>query len=441
MDKADKMKEEFWSLIEYGGEYGIADAVRIFSRRGGGIGEGFGDGVILCTRRKLYEEAKALAGYIKRVTGEESPSVLLADGGMYDTALVTVACSLFGGVLTLSETLPESTPECSIMIAPHRPTCDSDESRPFLALGELNAVILGELASECDAKNRECDAKIEVDAAKLCVRFLCAASERRIESYTEAAAMRTARRYARAEGILPWDVCFSTLHPCSKEGFFGGLLAPMLYAKKWFYCGATRNVFEEMKLCAPTKLLCDCRLVRELSLEMKALRSAPSAWQRGRGSHPIRLKLDRLFPRTRAALRRLKMIYVHYPFGGRLSWVVTVGELDSECTETLSTFGVISSSLLSVDNCALAGFRRSGDREGFWRLPSRLFADMCNVGVGGIGTVTFFGDGLSESAPNGHTFKAGEFREEFGSQYLLVSDLRGFSTRKGVFFVKKRDFS
>ena len=434
-----KMKEQKWILSEYESVDRIADTARIFSRREGGIGEGFGEGVILCSRRKMYEEATALARYLKRISGDAEPSVLLVDGGMYDASIVTVACSMLGCTLTLSEAFPEAIPECSIMIAPHRPAAENGQEYSFVAISELNAIVLGELSAE---DNEEKMQIAPSDDNCLLLQFLRSDSDggTTLESYSEYDAVMIAEAYARAEGVFPWDVLYSTLHPCSKEGFFGGLLAPMLTAKKWVYSPYTPLIFEQMRLCAPTKLLCDVELAQELLSEMRVLKVAPKAWQKGRGSHPLRLKLDRLFPRTRAALRRLKMIYVHYPFGGKLSGVITKGELSADAERGFLEFGVLSSSILTADNCPLAGFRKTGDRVGFWRLPKYLCADMCNVDPFGHGTIILWGGGLSENTPNGHTFKAGEFREENEKNAWLVSDLFGFSTRKGTFFVKKRLF-
>lgn len=410
-------------------EDSIFDTARIFSRRGGGIGEGFGDGVILCTRKKLYEEAIALSRYIKRTLSEGECSVLLVGGGMYDTAVLTVACSRIGCPLTLSEYTPNVELSCGLMIADHSPSDSFINYKTFLSIGELNAVILGELSGEAEDDG-------DIRREGFSVNFLNA-SDGSVESYFEQMAVRTAHRYANAEGIFPWDVCLSTLHPCSREGFFGGLLAPMLYAKKWFYCGSFGNVFEEMRLCAPTKLLCEPMLAERISEEMERLRTVPSAWHKGRGSHPIRLKLDKLFPKTRAALRRLKMIYVHYPFGGRLVSVAALGELSESTAESLADFGVLSASMLGIKRCALVGFRRYGDKVGRWRLPKGLFADMCDVGAGGIGRITFYGDGLSIGEVKGHTLKAGELRREHAIAPLLVSDIWGFSCSKGLFYAQK----
>lgn len=417
---------------KYEPEDSIADSVRIFSGRGGGIGEGFGDGVILSTRRKLYEESTALAGYIKRMLSEDGESVFLVGGGMYDTAAITVSCSLIGCSLTLCETLPKFAFSCDLLIASHQPIDEHVKYKSFISLSELNAVILGELACDADVKN------ITIGSG-FSVVFLGERDDE-IESYNEQMAVRIARRYAKAEGIFPWDTCFSTIHPCSREGFFGGLLAPMLYAKKWFYCSDFGNAFEEMKLSSPTKIVCEPKFAEELMNEMEKLKSLPSFWKKGVGSHPLRLKLDKLFPRTRAAIRRLKMIYVHYHFGGRISGVATIGELNEKTSESLASFGVLSSSLLGIKNCALVGFRRYGDKRNFWRLPEGLFADMCNVGGGGLGRVTFFGDGISLGEARGHTFKAGELRSEYNVEPILVSNICGFSASGDVFYAKKQSF-
>ena len=434
-----KMKEHNWILSEYDREDTIVETARIFSRRKGGIGEGFGEGIILCSRKKMYEEAEALARYIKRSSGERETSVLLVDGGMYDTSIVTVACSMLGCELTLSQTYPEAYSEYSMFIAPHRPMEKDGAGGSFVALSELNAVVLGELSGDIDEEKQ-----IATDNKEsLCLRFLYSSSEGRVilERYSESDAVMIAKAYARAEGLLPWDVLFSTLHPCSKEGFFGGLLAPMLTAKKWVYSPLSHLTFEQMRLCSPTKLFCSDELTREILSEMRELKVAPKRWQKGKGSHPLRLKLDRIFPRTRAALRRLKMIYVHYPFGGKLSGITTNGNIDTDCASGLLEFGVFASSVLTVENCALAGFRKTGDREGLWRLPKYLCADMCNVGARGTGTITFWGGGISSNTPNEHTFKPGEFRKENEKDAWLVSDLFGFTTLKGKFLVKKRPVS
>ena len=135
------------------------------------------------------------------------------------------------------------------------------------------------------------------------------------------------------------------------------------------------------------------------------------------------------------------MIYVHYSFGGRLSSVTTYGELSWECEDSLIKFGVISSSLIGIENCAIVGYREIGDEEGFWQLPSGLFSDMCDVSKGGFGRITFFGDGLSLGETRGHTFRSGDFRSEYKMPPLLVSNIRGFSTQKRVFYAEKQTFS
>ena len=131
------------------------------------------------------------------------------------------------------------------------------------------------------------------------------------------------------------------------------------------------------------------------------------------------------------------MIYVHYPFGGRLMSVAAVGELSESTADSLADFGVLSASMLGIKRCALVGFRRYGDKEGRWRLPKGLFADMCDVGAGGIGRITFYGDGLTIGEVKGHTLKAGELRREHSIAPLLVSDIWGFSSAKGLFYAQK----
>ena len=408
-------------------EDGIGDSARIFSRRDGGVGESFSDGIIICTRRKLYEESVALAAYLRRFLSING-RVLLIGGGMYDTAVITTACSLVGCALVLSEAVPVHNVLYDVIIASQLPEESCVRYKSYLSFGELNAVILGEMIEKSDNVN-------EVGESDFSVSFISGDGE--IESYPEQMAVRVACRYADAQGIFPWDVCMSTLHPCTKEGFFAGFLAPMLRAKKWIYCDDPQNVFEEMRLCSPTKLTTTPEIAERLLGEMEALRSAPSVWQKGRGSNPLRLKLDRIFPRTSAAIRRFRMIYVHYHFGGMLSGVTTLGELSESCMESLAHFGVLSSSLIGTKNCALSGYRKYGDSNGYWRLPDGLFADMCDVRAGGVGKVTFYGDGISIGPTNGHTFKAGELRNEYNENAILVSEFCGFSTSKRIFFAQK----
>ena len=170
---------------------------------------------------------------------------------------------------------------------------------------------------------------------------------------------------------------------------------------------------------------------------MQAGKKAPRLWQKGKGSHPMRRKLERIFPSTRAALRRLKMICVGYPFGNKLAKIVCIGEPEAESSLLLLELGILSHSLLTVDCCALAGFRLIGEPDGRWRLPKTLKSSMCDIKEGGVGKLTFYGENLALGRPNEHTLKVGDFRSEFFSEKILVSGLEGFPHKNKIFYTKK----
>ena len=351
----------------------------------------------------MYGESRALARWLCKRTGGESPSVLLVGGGACETALTLIACAMLGGRLTLAEEMPDGIPESDLVIAPSPTDLVSPES--FVALGELAAAVMGESLSA--------DGGEPCPRGEITLRFITNGG--RVEEYSEREAILIARAYARAEGLMPWDTVLSTLAPTSREGFFGGVLAPMLFAREWVYARPTSSLSEQMRLVRPTRLLCGEGLMGELCEGMRELYVAPSAWQKGKGSHPLRRRLDRLFPRTRAAWRRLRLELVHYPYGGRLSGVTVLGGTDERESEFLAEMGVLTSSVISTEGCALAGYRRWGDERGFWRLPRYLCADMQEVGPRGYGHLTFFVGGEEE--------------------YSVASDLVGFPTRRGRFFV------
>ena len=462
-------------LLDNEYEKTVADVSRNFTHRKGTIGEGFGEGVLICSRGKLYDECRALARYIKARLCGKAPSILLCDGGMYDTATVAVTASLLSCTLTLSRDIPTERIECSVTIAPHPPVWQSDEL--FISTDELQAIILGELAEEhirnlerieaeknipvfewgaslesqgfgaCvkDDKSAECDAETSPNATLFELVLLSNPAGKDFERYSEAAVISAAREYRVAEGLFPFDTCFSTLHSCTKEGFFGGILAPMMTSKRIFHASPSPCLFEQMRLSSPTKLLCEPSLAAEIAYSMQRLKETPRAWRKGRGSNPLRLKLDRLFPRTRAAIRRLRLVFIHYPFGGRLSGICTVGDslstLPDSTVDTLLGFGIVATSLMSVKNCLLTGFRRASDPADLWRLARGLRADMCDVEKNGVGRLTFGGNLVSDAPTNGHTLTAGELRLEFPEKRLLVTELCGFPSRNGTFFVRKPDFS
>ena len=399
----EKIEEKGYIFDRLDRPDGIVDSARVLSRVGGGVGEGFGDGVIFHSRKRMYGESRALARWLCKRTGREFPSVLFVGGGACETAITLIACAMLGGRLTLAEEMPDGIPESDLVIAP----CPTDriEAERFVALDELAAAVMGESLSA--------DGVEEIPRGEVTLRFIT--PDGRAEEYSEREAILIARAYARAEGLMPWDTVLSTLAPTSREGFFGGVLAPMLSAREWVYARRTEGFSEQMRLTRPTRLLCGEVMMGELYEGMKELYVAPSAWQKGKGSHPLRRRLDRLFPRTRAAWRRLRLELVHYPYGGRLSGVTVLGRTEEKQSEFLAEMGVLTSSVISSEGCALAGYRRWSDERGFWRLPRYLCADMREVGPRGYGRLTFFVGGEEDQS--------------------IPSDLVGFPTRRGRFFV------
>ena len=396
-------------------------------RRGGG-GEGFGDGIVIHSREKLLVESLSIAKYIKKkLDGSESSDrgILLCGGGMYETLILTVASSILSCRLFLTDKLPTESYGCGVIVA-ESPTADGFSLS--ISFDELGSLVLGELSSLEDFD-------WEYSQNSLCE--LCFLGRSGLEIYSEDKALDLAREYKSALKISPLSTLFSTLPAYTKEGFFGGLLCPLLFARKWVLTRPTAALFEQIKLTSPSVLLCEGETQDAIAAEMEKLRRAPRLWQRGKGTHPLKVKFDKLFPKTRAALRRLKMIYVHYHFGGKLKRIATLGEGEVGAVESLHSFGVTSTSILTVDLCGFVGFRVSGDRECLWRLPKGLFADMCSVGQSGVGKLTFYGKDLALGSSSGHTFESGSFRSEFFEELILVSDLYGFPAQKGVFYVKK----
>ena len=409
----------------------IARRAARLSLRRGGFCEGFGDGLMIYSREKLFTESFALARALQARSADRlSPrSILLSGGGMYDTLLLLIASSLLSCPLTLSESLPDDVSGHELIISSD-PRRDGARGGGIIFTDELGSLALGEL---CDTEDMLSGFSFP-DDRRFEIRFLTSSGS---EAFSESAALAIAGEYRRAEGLSRYEACFSTLPPYTKEGFFGGLLAPMLYSGRFGYAPTSDELFEQIRLCAPSTLLSYREVAIRISKEMQALRNAKSSWQKGRGSHPLRRRLDRIFPRTRAALRRLKMISIRYPFGNKLARIVCIGEPERESAGLLHSLGIFSHSLMTVEGCGLAGFRFSHDPDGLWQLPRSLSASMCDVRAGGVGKLTFLGDNLALGKSEYHSTRAGRFRSELLYPRLLVSDIWGFPSKNHTFFAKK----
>ena len=418
----------FYSFIEVDS---VARRAARLSLRRGGLCEGFEDGLMIYSRERLFTESFALARTLQERSADRlSPrSILLSGGGMYDTLLLLIASSLLSCPLTLSEALPDDISDYELIISAD-PRRDGARGGRIIFTDELGSLALGKLS---DTEDMLADFSFPKDR-RFEIIFLSGAGR---EAFSEPSALAIAKEYKHAEGLSRHEACFSTLPPYTKEGFFGGLLAPMLYSGRFGYAPTSDELFEQIKLCAPSTLLSYREVAIRISKEMQSLKNAKAVWQRGRGSHPLRRRLDRIFPRTRAALRRLKMISIRYPFGSKLSRIVCIGEPERESAELLHSFGIFSHSLLSVDRCGLAGFRISRDPDGRWRLPRSLSASMCDVGVGGVGKLTFIGDHLADGTAEWHSTRSGSFRSELLYPRLLVSDIWGFPYKNHTFFAKR----
>lgn len=395
------MKDEGYFFDEYDRPDRIGDTARIFSSRSGGLS----NGEIFYSRARLYSEGVAFARYLKRKTKREKPRVLLTDAGVYEVSLLLVSCALLGCELWLVVGNTDSVPECDAVVG--RRYREDFSSARFISSGEIPSILLGESLIEPPENERLCG-EIEI----------CFLSENGFVKYTEREAILIAREYARAMGLVPFDAVITTLSPLSREGFFGGILAPFLHAKRWVCVDEGSDLFDEMRLLSPTKLFCDGGVFLRFADEVERVSKLPSAWKKGQGSHPVRRKLDKLFPRTRAALRFWRLLSLHSHFGGRLSGACVLGEADKEQSARLLDFGVLTSSVISIPLHAIVGHRRAYDKEGFYRLPRYLSADMTDVIPRGYGCLTFFVGWDDKSAAK--------------------SELFGFPTRKGGFFVAQK---
>ena len=255
------------------------------------------------------------------------------------------------------------------------------------------------------------------------------------ESYGERTLLTVGAEYLFASSLLPSDKQFSVLSPSSREGFIFGLLAPAMIGAVSYYSPPSPTLIERVRAAAPDRLLCPPSVAQGLS---DSVNRGGAKFHRYKNHlvRPIKSRtLSTLYKRFRNVMRK-KLLFLSYVDLPRI--VTVIGDLPSTVSRALLNRGIYHVSVLSFPGCPLAGYRDGRDPEGVWRLATSLTVDMCNVSAGGVGSLTFRGDTVSDGVPGGLTFSPWQYRREFGGRVSLVSDLYGFALKKGRFFVKGR---
>ncbi len=364
--------------------------------------------------RDLIAEAESATELIKSKTDKVGNIGILSASGV-QAEILSVAASMIGADICFYEM---KAPTGDIVFAP-----EGYVGTNVITYGELDAALAGASSARIE--------KNEIHTGEIKISF------DQKEHYTERDAMRIALNYISASALFVSDSQLCLFSPCSREGFLFGVLASLMSRFRSDF--ASNETFSDM--CAqarPTRLLLGSADAYKLLIRSEILLSTPSRRRSGRLSHPSKRNFERRFQSSARLIKRYRRTYARLPLGNRLYGITAIGELPRDCIDGFTELGIFPMSVLSFCGCPLAGYRYAYEPSGVWHLPEGLRSDMCKVREGGIGTITFFGAGLSLGTADGHTYQPLKFRSEYFCDRIFVSDLYGFSLKHNRFYVKGR---
>lgn len=359
------------------------------------IGESLdGSSVITFSYQRLISDADAAAILISELSQKGSP-ISLHGGSSYDSAVIFLACSSLKRRLIISDGLED------VMLL-----TDPQGEPISIDLNELRALISGVLARGVPAAPR-------ADGEEMKIVFYD--SLRGERCFSESAAVLSASELAASCRLSAKDTLLFTLPLHSPEGFFGGVLAPLLCGACTVCCPSERSVIRDLKLTRSTVILCSPRLTLAIKKKLSNLCRLPIHVFSKKSALNGGATLIKYFCAAEIACRRLLMARVRVSVGGRLRALVSLSEISDDSARALMFFGIECVMVLSTSACIPAAFRYGDDRRRVWTPPRDTVADICDVQRGGIGRITISSPRLCEGSRDG----------------TAVTELVGFITKNG----------
>ncbi len=370
------------------------------------IGETCGTGFVFYTYERLINDAIGAAILLSELAEPSDP--VTVGTSAYDTAVITIAASVLSRSVIISDS-DDSLTFKGIVI-----TDKNTYSPRFISPSELRTLIAGVLS-----RRNPSLPSFERGNAKITFR-----SKGQSDTYSERAAILSATAFNVGCTLTAKEKMMSLFSPHTPEGFFCGILAPLIAGAYTAVCADARSTVRYMRSLSPTKLFCPSDVAGAILL--KLLRIKKKIPRTSYTPSPL--------DATRLWINRLSHPRISYLLGGRLRALIVAGEIPKASVSALFSLGIYSVMMRSVRGMSPALFRYAGDRAGKWSLPLGTNADMRNVQKGGIGNLVLSSEGVRMGEPVGNTYTENEKL----SENSLITPLKCFITKNGGVFLTKK---